>query len=52
LVRYTLANMTTALGVADYEGLPEDAKAALPSAAELEAVIHDELAQRIAAESG
>lgn len=44
VVRYTLANMTAALGVADYEGLPADAKAALPSAQELGAVMQDELA--------
>jgi predicted nuclease of restriction endonuclease-like (RecB) superfamily len=39
IVRYTLANMTAALGVADYEGLPADVRAALPSAGELRAVI-------------
>jgi hypothetical protein len=44
VVRFTLANMTTALGVADYEGLPADAKAALPTVEELEAVIADEKA--------
>jgi hypothetical protein len=42
IVRYTLANMTAALGVADYEGLPTDAKEALPSAQELSAVMEEE----------
>ena len=45
IVRYTLANMSAALGVADYEGLPADARAALPPAQELEAVVADELAR-------
>jgi len=45
IVRYTLANMSAALGVADYEGLPADARAALPPAQELEAVMADELAR-------
>ncbi|MCL2490636.1 MAG: PDDEXK nuclease domain-containing protein, partial [Propionibacteriaceae bacterium] len=45
IVRYTLANMSVALGVADYEGLPADARAALPPAQELEAVVADELAR-------
>jgi predicted nuclease of restriction endonuclease-like (RecB) superfamily len=44
IVRYTLANMTTALGVADYEGLPADAQAALPSAEEMRAVVAEERA--------
>jgi predicted nuclease of restriction endonuclease-like (RecB) superfamily len=44
IVRYTLANMTAALGVADYEGLPADVRAALPSAGELRAVIAEEQA--------
>ena len=37
VVRFTLANMTTALGVADYEGLPADVKAAVPPPDELQA---------------
>jgi predicted nuclease of restriction endonuclease-like (RecB) superfamily len=39
VVRFTLANMTTALGVADYEGLPADVKAAVPSPSQLRAVV-------------
>jgi len=45
IVRYTLANMSAVLGVADYEGLPADARAALPPAQELESVVADELAR-------
>jgi len=47
VVRYTLANMSTALGVADYEGLPADALAALPSTAELQAMVAEEQAVRL-----
>ncbi|MDR1387395.1 MAG: DUF1016 domain-containing protein [Propionibacteriaceae bacterium] len=43
IVHYTLANMTAALSVADYEGLPDDARAALPSADELRAVVAEEV---------
>jgi predicted nuclease of restriction endonuclease-like (RecB) superfamily len=39
VVRYTLANMTNAVGVADYEGLPPDAQAAVPTATELQAIL-------------
>jgi len=39
VVRFTLANMTAAVGVADYEGLPADARAAVPSPAELQAIV-------------
>jgi predicted nuclease of restriction endonuclease-like (RecB) superfamily len=39
IVRYTLANMTSAVGVADYEGLPTDVRAAVPSATELEEIL-------------
>ena len=39
IVRYTLANMTNAVGVADYEGLPPDVRAAVPSAIELREVL-------------
>lgn len=42
-VRYALASSSTPLAVADYYGLPEDARAALPSAAELEAVVDDQM---------
>ncbi|MDR1186284.1 MAG: PDDEXK nuclease domain-containing protein [Bifidobacteriaceae bacterium] len=45
IVRYTLANMTSALGVADFDGLPAEAKAALPSARELGAAMQEELAR-------
>jgi len=45
VVRYALANMSAALGVADYEGLPPDARAALPPADELEALVEDEMAR-------
>ncbi len=41
-VRYALASMSTPIGVADYEGLPADARAALPSVEELTAVITEE----------
>jgi hypothetical protein len=42
-VRYALASTSAPLAVADYQGLPADARDVLPSAAELEAVIEDEL---------
>jgi len=42
VVRFTLANMATALGVADYEGLPADVKAAVPSPGELQAAVADQ----------
>jgi hypothetical protein len=42
-VRYSLASSAVPLAVAEYEGLPDDARAALPSAEELQAVIEDEL---------
>lgn len=42
-VRYALASSSAPLAVADYQGLPDDARAALPTAAELEAVVEDEL---------
>jgi len=45
-VRYALASSSAPLAVADYYGLPDDARAALPSAEELEAVIEDELENR------
>ena len=45
-VRYALASSSAPLAVADYYGLPADARAALPSAEELEAVIEDELENR------
>ena len=45
-VKYALASAAVPMAVADYQGLPADARAALPSARELEAVIEDELDQR------
>ena len=45
-VRYALASTSAPLAVADYYGLPDDARAALPTATELEAVIEDELKHR------
>ena len=41
IVRYTLANMSAALGVAEYEGLPAEVMATLPSAQELRAIVSD-----------
>ena len=46
IVRYALASSSAPLAVADYYGLPDDARAALPTAEELEAVIEDELEHR------
>ncbi|MCL2091328.1 MAG: DUF1016 domain-containing protein [Micrococcales bacterium] len=51
VVRYTLANMTTALGVADYNGLPADVRAALPSAEELREMVVEET-RRVAGRDG
>jgi predicted nuclease of restriction endonuclease-like (RecB) superfamily len=45
-VRYALAGSRAPIAVADYLGLPEEARGVLPSAAELQAVIEDELDQR------
>ena len=42
-VRYALASTNAPVAVADYQGLPADARGALPSAAELQAVVEDEL---------
>ncbi|MCL2455709.1 MAG: PDDEXK nuclease domain-containing protein [Micrococcales bacterium] len=39
IVRYTLASMSSAVGVADYEGLPADVRAAVPSAEELRVLL-------------
>mgnify|MGYP001160570646 CR=1 FL=1 len=38
-MRYALASTAAPVAVADYQGLPADARAALPSARELQAVI-------------
>lgn len=46
-VKYALAaTSSTPLAVADYYGLPDEARATLPSADELEAVVEDELESR------
>ncbi|WP_419707937.1 PDDEXK nuclease domain-containing protein [Promicromonospora sp. NFX87] len=45
-VRYALASTSAPLAVADYYGLPDDARQALPTAEELQAVITDELDQQ------
>ncbi|WP_454042815.1 PDDEXK nuclease domain-containing protein [Cellulosimicrobium sp. Marseille-Q8652] len=45
-VRYALASTSAPVAVADYQGLPAEARGVLPSAAELEAVIEDELDHR------
>lgn len=42
-VKYALASAATPVAVADYYGLPDDARAALPSATELQAVVSDEM---------
>lgn len=42
-MRYALAGTPVSIAVADYQGLPKDARGVLPSAAGLEAVIEDEL---------
>jgi predicted nuclease of restriction endonuclease-like (RecB) superfamily len=48
IVRYSLASTAAPIAVADWQGLPPDARAALPSADELRAVMEDELALRAA----
>lgn len=42
-VRYALASTAAPVAVADYQGLPPDARAALPSAGELQAVVDAEV---------
>jgi hypothetical protein len=42
IVRYALAGAGVPVAVADYQGLPSDARAVLPSAEELQAVIAEE----------
>jgi hypothetical protein len=41
-VRFALASTNAPMAVADYEGLPPDARAVLPSAEELQAAIAEE----------
>ncbi|MDR1213694.1 MAG: PDDEXK nuclease domain-containing protein [Propionibacteriaceae bacterium] len=45
-VRFALASTAAPVAVAEWQGLPDDARAALPSAEELEAVVQDELAHQ------
>jgi len=44
-VRFALASTAAPVAVAEWQSLPPDARAALPTAEELEAVVQDELAQ-------
>lgn len=46
IVKYALASTSAPVAVADYQGLPAEARSVLPTAAELEAVIEDELEHR------
>jgi predicted nuclease of restriction endonuclease-like (RecB) superfamily len=46
-VRYALASTAAPMAVAQWQGLPDDARAALPSAEELEVVVQDELARQM-----
>ena len=41
-----LAASAAPIAVAQWQGLPDDARAVLPSVEELEAVVHDELARQ------
>jgi predicted nuclease of restriction endonuclease-like (RecB) superfamily len=50
-VRFALASTAAPIAIAEWQGLPADARAALPSAAELEAVVQDELAHQLAIHS-
>lgn len=43
VVKYSLASTSAPVAVADYQGLPADARAALPSADELQAIVAAEL---------
>ncbi|WP_426624274.1 PDDEXK nuclease domain-containing protein [Leifsonia sp. McL0607] len=47
-VRYALAGIAAPIAVAQWQGLPEDAKAVLPRAEELEAVLQDEYEHQLA----
>jgi hypothetical protein len=46
VVRYSLASTIAPVAVADLQGLPDEARGALPSVAELRAVVADELEHR------
>lgn len=48
VVRYALASTAAPVAVAQWQGLPDDARAALPSVEELESVVYDELAHQMA----
>ncbi|MDR2896040.1 MAG: PDDEXK nuclease domain-containing protein [Propionibacteriaceae bacterium] len=48
LVRLSLTSTAKPIAVAQWQGLPESARASLPSVEELEAVVEDELAKRAA----
>jgi predicted nuclease of restriction endonuclease-like (RecB) superfamily len=50
-VRYALAGAASPVAVAQWQALPEDARAALPSAEELQVVVNDELAHQMAIHS-
>jgi len=47
-VRYALASSAAPIAVARWQGLPEDARAVLPPAEELEAIVQEELAHQAA----
>jgi hypothetical protein len=47
IVKYALASTAVPVAVADYAGLPDDAKAALPSADELRAVVSEEVGKAV-----
>ncbi|MCL2464600.1 MAG: PDDEXK nuclease domain-containing protein [Micrococcales bacterium] len=47
-VRYALASSAAPLAIAQWQGLPEDARAALPCVEELQAVVDDEMARQMA----
>lgn len=47
-VRYALAGAGTPVAVAQWQALPAEARAALPTAEELQTVLHDELAHQLA----
>ena len=51
-VRYALAASAAPIAVAPWQGLPDDARAALPSVEELEAVVQDELARQASLHAG
>jgi hypothetical protein len=48
MVRYALAGVAAPIAVAQWQGLPEDARAVLPRAEELEAVVQEEYERQLA----